>query len=188
MSDFQIFIMLALLLKVIFSFLLARKFHTSLHHSHRMVISMISGTSIGLVVGLMLGSIFQGNLFLATVTGMSTGALIAGGCNWRLGIVSCMEGLSAGLMGGMMGAMLGEMISITESTIIIKLFITLAVCSLVLYPTFACTSCPEPFIPSKKWFFKPFLVFLLVIGFLLGGSWFVGAPVDQENPHIHHSS
>ncbi|MBN9654733.1 hypothetical protein J0K78_10700 [Halobacillus sp. GSS1] len=188
MSDFQIFITLALLMIVIFSFLLARKFHTTLHHSHCMVISMMTGTSIGLVIGLMMGSIFPGNLFLATVSGMSTGALIAGVCNWKLGMVSCIEGISAGLMGGMMGAMLGEMISIAESIILLELFITLAVCSLVLYPTFASTSSPEPFIPSKKWFLKPLLVFFLVVGFLLAGSWYVGEPVNQQKPHIHHSS
>lgn len=188
MSDFHIFITLALLLIVIFSFLLTKKFHPSLHHSHRMVISMISGTSIGLVVGLLLGSSFQGNLFTSTVLSISAGAFIGGVCNSKLGMVSCMEGLSAGLMGGMMGAMLGEMISIAESIILIKLSITLAVCSLILYPTFASTSCPEPFIPSKKWFLKPFFVFLLVVGFLLGGNWFISEPRNQHNPHIHHSS
>ncbi|WP_153464237.1 hypothetical protein ACJA3J_02760 [Halobacillus sp. SY10] len=188
MSDFQLFIVLALLLIVIFSLILTKKFHASLHHSQRMVISMISGTSIGLVIGLMLGSLFQGNLFISTVLSISAGAFIGGVCNWKLGMVSCIEGLSAGLMGGMMGAMLGEMISITESIILIKLFITLAVCSLFLYPMFACTSCPDQSIPSKKWFLKPILLFLLVISFLLGGSWFVSEPTHQKTPHIHHSS
>lgn len=152
MSDFQLFVVLALLLIVIFSLLLTRKFHTSLQHSQRMVISMISGTSIGLVIGLILGAIFQGNLFISTVSGMSAGAFIGGICNWKLGMVFCIEGISAGLMGGMMGAMLGEMISISESIILIKLLLTSAVCSLFLYPMFAGSSCPDQSIPSKNGF------------------------------------
>lgn len=188
MSDFQFFIVLALLLIVIFSFILARNFHIFLHHSQRMVISMVSGTSIGLVVGVMFGSIFQGDLFFSTVSGMSVGAFIGGICNWKLGMVSCIEGLSAGLMGGMMGAMLGEMISISESIILINLFITLAVCSLILYPILACTSCSDQSIPSKKWFLKPLLVFLLVISFLLGASWLIDEPINDHGPHNHHSS
>ncbi|MCS1352107.1 hypothetical protein [Mechercharimyces sp. CAU 1602] len=188
MSEFQIFITLALLLIVIFSILLTRKFHNSLHHNQRMVISMISGTSIGLVIGLMLASMFQGNLFISTVSGMSVGAFIGGICNWRLGMVSCIEGLSAGMMGGMMGAMLGEMMTVTESIILIKLFITLALCSLFLYPVLASTSCADQSITSRKWFIKPLLVFVLVISFLLGGDLIVDEPMNDQGPHNHHSN
>ncbi|WP_394219597.1 hypothetical protein [Halobacillus trueperi] len=188
MSEFQLFIVSALILIVISSLVLTKKLDTSFHHSQRMVIAMLSGTSIGLVIGLMLGSIFQGNLFISTVLSMSAGAFVGGICNWKLGTVSFIEGLSAGFMGGMMGAMLGEMISIAESIILIRIFITLAACSLFLYPVFACMSHPDPFIPSKKWLLKPFLAFLLVVAFLMGGSWFSEDPINDQPPHPHHSS
>ncbi|MFC0525450.1 hypothetical protein ACFFGV_17845 [Pontibacillus salicampi] len=188
MGDMHMFIVLALLLIVIFSFLLTRRFHTSLHHSQRMVISMVSGTSSGLVVGVMFGSIFQGDLIFSTVLGISVGGSIGGISNCRLGMVSCIEGISAGLMSGMMGAMLGEMLSIYENVILIKLFLTLAVCSLILYPMFACTSSSDQTMPSKKWLLKPFLVFLLVMSFLLGGSWFIDEPMNNPIPHNNHSS
>ncbi|WP_226584038.1 hypothetical protein [Halobacillus litoralis] len=188
MINFYIFTALSLLIVVILSPLLTGRFQTNLHHSQRMAISMVSGTSSGLVAGLLLGSIFQGDLFFSTILGISSGAFIGGICNWKLGIVSFIEGLSAGLMGGMMGAMLGEMISIPESIILIKIFITIAVCSLILYPMFAATSCTEQSIQSKKWLLRPFLVFLLVVGFLLGGSWIVDKPIYDQGPHNHHSS
>ncbi|WP_082235463.1 hypothetical protein [Halobacillus massiliensis] len=188
MSDFQMFIAIVFLLIIIFSFLLAKRFHLSLHHNQRMVISMISGTCLGLAAGGMFGSVFQGNLFIATVLGVTTGAFIGGICNCRLGVVSCIEGLTAGLMGGMMGAMLGDMISITESIMLIKLFITLAVCSLILYPFLASISCADSSIPSKIWFLKPFLVFLIVTGFLIGGTLIVDEPINDQVPHSEHSS
>ncbi|UOQ43721.1 hypothetical protein MUN89_17820 [Halobacillus salinarum] len=103
MSYFQVFIVFSLLLKVIFSLVLSRRYQASLHHSQRMVISMVFGTSIGLVIGVTLGSIFQGDLFYSTLLGLSTGAFIGGICTCKLGLIYCIEGISAGLMSGMMG-------------------------------------------------------------------------------------
>ncbi|MGP4078050.1 hypothetical protein [Halobacillus sp. K22] len=186
MSDFHVFILVALLLTVISSFLLTRKFCDSLSHSQRMVISMLSGTSVGLTVGLMASTLMPGGLYLSTMTAIFAGALFAAGCTGKLGTVSLIEGLIAGLMGGMMGAMLGEMISYAESIVFLKLFITLSISSLLLYPVFFHASHREEPIPSGKWLLKPFLVFVVALVFLFGGSLLDAAPMNEQPFHQNH--
>jgi|GEM_PF-4597881 len=186
MSDFHLFVLGALLLTVISSFRLTRKWCDFLSHSQRMVMSMFSGTTIGLTVGLMASSILPGGLYSSTLLGIFGGAFLAALSAGKLGTVSMIEGLTAGLMGGMMGAMLGEMVSYTETVIFLKLLITLSISSLLLYPVFFHASFREDSIPSKKWLIKPFVIFLAALIFLLGGSLLDSAPASEPPSHQTH--
>ncbi|ASF40769.1 hypothetical protein CEH05_17045 [Halobacillus halophilus] len=186
MSDFHLFVLVALLLTVISSFLLTRKWCDFLSHSQRMVMSMFSGTTIGLTVGLMASSIFPGSFYSSNLIGFFGGATLAALSTGKLGTVSMMEGLTAGMMGGMMGAMLGEMVSYTEAVIFLQLLITLSISSLLLYPVFFHASFRENSIPTKRWLIKPFLVFLAALFILLGGSLLDSAPASEPPTHQTH--
>ena len=186
MSDFHLFVLVALLLTVISSFRLAGKWCHFLSHSQRMVMSMFSGTTIGLTVGLMASSILPGSFYTSSLLGFFGGATLAAVSAGKLGTVSLMEGLTAGLMGGMMGAMLGEMVSYTEAVIFLKLLITLSISSLLLYPVFFHASLRENSIPSKKWLIKPFVIFLAALFLLLGGSLLDSAPASEHPTHQTH--
>ncbi|MGP7816490.1 hypothetical protein [Niallia sp. 01092] len=50
-----------------------------------------------------------------------------------LGILPALEGTMSGMMSGMMGAMLWEMIAQNQSVIMINIFLTLSVSSLLLF-------------------------------------------------------
>ncbi|MCA1010759.1 hypothetical protein [Halobacillus halophilus] len=186
MSDFHLFVLGALLLTVISSFRLTRKWCDFLSHSQRMVISMFSGTAIGLTVGLMASSILPDSFYSSTLLGFFGGAALAAVSAGKLGTVSLLEGLTAGMMGGMMGAMLGEMVSYTEAVMFLKLLITLSISSLLLYPVFFHASFREDSIPSKKWLIKPFLIFLAALFLLLGGSLLDSAPASKPPTHQAH--
>ncbi|KGX92391.1 membrane protein [Pontibacillus halophilus JSM 076056 = DSM 19796] len=187
MINFQVYIIFMLLLLVVSSFILSKLFYKSIYHSERMVISMVTGTSNGLVIGGMLGSIFQGDLFISTTLGISIGVIISSVSNWNLGVIFCIEGGAGGLMGGMMGAMLGEMLPFSESIILIQLFMLLAIGSLILYPALAHTSIVEPTLLSTRWLLKPLLFTFLVVSILLGGNWISEKTVYEHQPPHHHS-
>ncbi|WP_409254055.1 cupredoxin domain-containing protein [Bacillus sp. SCS-153A] len=164
-----------------------------------MIISMYSGMSIGLTLGVMLGALYQGDLYTSTLFSIGAGAVIG----FLIGIIhstlSSIEGLMSGLMGGMMGAMLGEMISTSESIMIIKFLLLLSVISVFLYFILPQTK-PAESLASKGWLFKPLAAFL-VIGaiFVFSEKLFSSAPLQNlkapadENhhesaPQHHHNN
>jgi uncharacterized cupredoxin-like copper-binding protein len=140
-----------------------------LHSMSYMMISMYTGMSFGLTLGVMFGSLYQGDLFYSTLLSMGIGG-IAG---LLIGIIhsplSSIEGLMAGLMGGMMGAMLGEMISFKESIMILKILSGLSLCSIFLFFIFPRTK-PEQDLITKKWLFKPLAVFITIFAFFFSGE------------------
>ncbi|MCA1023676.1 hypothetical protein [Halobacillus litoralis] len=188
MSPSQLFIAGTLILIAVVSLMLAKKYHSLLHHTHRMVLSMFSGTSVGLCIGVFFGTHLQGNLYLSTMLGLSAGALLGGLCGWNLGITAGTEGAISGLMGGMMGAMLGEMLSDYESLLLVNFSLSLSMCSLFLYPVFKNLRCHNQVVPSLKWFLKPMALFLFVLCFLLAGSMLIDEPLNNTNPPPHHPS
>ncbi|WP_052158977.1 hypothetical protein [Halobacillus sp. BBL2006] len=186
MSEFHIFSIVTVGVIVIASIILASRFHRTLHHSQKMVIAMATGTSLGLVIGLLGAAFYQDNLFLSLLISLSGGAILSGLCSFKLGVVSTLEGVTAGLMGGLMGAMLSEMVLPNQSLLFIQLLLTLAATSLLLYPVLTNLSSNHNQITSKKWFLKPFLILLLVAGYLIGGSLFDATPKHQPVDQHHH--
>lgn len=141
----------------------------------QMLLSMAIGTNVGLTAGVLFGSLFQGTLFYSTIYSVLVGVLAGTVCGIVFGIHSSLEGFMAGIMGGMMGAMLGEMITEEQSFIITNLFLTLLVSTLFLFPILAISSDDETQSQTKKWFFKPFITFILISTYLL-----IGSQVDKK--------
>lgn len=148
-----------------------------------MMISMYTGMCIGLTQGVMFGALYQGDLFYSTLLSMGIGGTVG----LMIGIIhsplSSIEGLMAGLMGGMMGAMLGEMISPKESIMILKILLVLSSCSIFLFFIFPRTKSKQ-YLITKKWLFKPLVVFVSIIIFFVSGELFFksAAMPYEESP------
>lgn len=67
MSLFHIFVILTLSLVFILAVIMTFYYKGKLRHNSEMVLSMGIGTNIGLTAGLLIGAIYQGNLFYSTV-------------------------------------------------------------------------------------------------------------------------
>nr|WP_106779349.1 hypothetical protein [Lysinibacillus timonensis] len=80
-----------------------------------MSIGMISGTAIGLFIGIQL----QGELAFSTLLAIFVSAIIAIFTGRIFNITGIIEALASSFMGAMMGAMLGEMLAPTEQTFMI---------------------------------------------------------------------
>ena len=99
-----------------------------------------------------------------------SGVLTGITCGLTLGVIPTIEGFMAGLMGGMMGAMLGAMVTQEQSFLIMNLFLTLSVCTLLLFPILSTPSKKELQRLNKKWLLKPLLIFLLLTTYLILGT------------------
>lgn len=186
MSDFHLFVILTIVLVASASVILAMRFHPILNHGQKMVLAMAQGTTSGLVVGLLTASIFLNQLFLSSMISLSIGAFIGGLCGLKLGLIPCLEGVTAGLMSSLMGAMLSVMILPQQAILFIQLFLTLSLCSLLIYPVFTNYSLGHNRIPSKKWFLKPLLILVLASSYLIVGSVLDDTPNHQ--PIDHHKN
>ncbi|RHW38888.1 hypothetical protein D1B31_12960 [Neobacillus notoginsengisoli] len=170
MSMHSLFVLFSLSGAVIVSSVISWKLKHQLGHSEGMAITMLLGMLIGLAGGTAFGSIFQGNLYASTLYSILFGAVAGTAVAPSLGLMAILEGFAGGLMGGMMGAMLGEMISPVESIKLVNILLALTFCSLLLFAVLSSRSDKEAFIPSKGWFMKPFITFLLISGVLIGGT------------------
>lgn len=167
MFTFQFYIFLTLGSVLIISIFLTSKYKAMISHMTGMVMSMFLGMNIGLTSGIFFGTLYQGDLYYSTLLGMIAGAFSGLICCFRMGVSTSAEGFMAGIMGGMMGAMLGEMIDPAQSLVFINIFLTLSVCSLLLYKIL--TDSSESFISAAE-FIKAALLFIMVSAYLIGGA------------------
>ncbi|MDX8345198.1 cupredoxin domain-containing protein [Rossellomorea sp. YZS02] len=159
---------------------------------------MYTGMSIGLTLGVMFGALYKGDLFYSTLLSIGIGSA----AGLLIGLIhsplSSIEGLMAGLMGGMMGAMLGEMISPNESIVILKVLSVLSLSSIFLFFIFPLTK-PEQNLITKKWLFKPLIVFVTFLIFLVSSELifksatmpYAESPKEQtgyQSQYTHNSS
>ncbi|ARI77754.1 hypothetical protein [Halobacillus mangrovi] len=183
MSDFHLFVILTVVLVASASFLLSMRFQHTLHQGQKMVLAMAQGTTLGFVAGLLIATLFPYQLFLSSIISLIAGSFIGGLCGYKLGMISCLEGVTSGLMSSLMGAMLSAMILPQQSILFIQLFLTLSFCSLLFYPVFTNHSNR---IPSKRWFLKPLLILLISSSYLIAGSVLDDTPNPQ--PIDHHKN
>jgi uncharacterized membrane protein YfcA len=75
-----------------------------------MIIMMSLGMVSSLVIGLISGIVYKGNLTFSTILAVILSLVVGYFLGKRLGLFVTIEGMAASLMGSMMGAMLGEML------------------------------------------------------------------------------
>ncbi|WP_167562104.1 plastocyanin/azurin family copper-binding protein [Rossellomorea vietnamensis] len=172
--------------------IMVKVFRARLEPMSFMMISMYTGMSVGLTSGILLGSKYQGDLFLSTALSIGIGAF----CGFLIGIfhssLSAIEGIMAGLMGGMMGAMLGDMIPITETIKMIKIFMLLSISSLFLFFILPGRPSSQPFV-TKKWLVKPLFISIVYLTMFVSVERLISAPVSYDitkppndsNSHTH---
>lgn len=191
MSWFDYFVLVTLSLVTLISFIMAIQFRNQLIKMGDMVVSMTIGMNVGLTAGLLFGSIYQGNLYFSTIISILAGAVAGTICGLTFGVLPILEGFMAGLMGGMMGAMLGEMISPSQADTLLNIFLTLSVCSLILFPILHESNKKETTRKKRKWLFKPLITFLFLSVYLILGNQFDKLNVlskftsTQDKYHIH---
>ncbi|MBT2678266.1 hypothetical protein J7E38_04590 [Bacillus sp. ISL-35] len=185
MFIFNAFVFFTLSAALLVSIILIRRNRVRLSGMSGMIISMYIGMNIGLTSGILLGTVYRGDLFISTVLSMLIGA--ASGC--ILGVffntISSIEGLMSGIMGGMMGAMLGEMLLPEKSHIMINIFLTITLSALFLFKILLANSST---INSLKDIIKPAIFFVLLAVYLLSGSllgfqWVADLQPAQDPPH-----
>lgn len=184
MNDFQYFILFSIGLVIMISIIFALKLRKTLHHTQGMMITMFLSTNIGLTIGVLFGSFFQGNLYVSTLISMAVGSVAGSVCGFAFGLMGSLEGVMTGLMSSMMGAMLGEMMTKSQSGSLIKILLTLTICSLFLFFILHPRS-DDMIIKSKKWFLKPFITFVLIISYLIIGMQFYDTKDSTTHHHIH---
>lgn len=191
MSWFDYFVLVTLSLVTLISFIMAIQIRNHLNKMARMMVSMALGMNVGLTAGLLFGSILQGNLYLSTILSILAGVFAGIVCGFSFGVLPILEGFMAGLMGGMMGAMLGEMITHSQADTLINIFLTLSVCSLLLFPIFYEPQQNETKRRNSLWAFKPLLTFLFLTGYMILGNQLDKQIVhskstpSQDNYHNH---
>jgi uncharacterized cupredoxin-like copper-binding protein len=190
MSWFDYFVLATLLLVTLISVFKAIQLRTQLSKMASMIVSMAIGMNVGLTAGLLFGSIYQGNLYFSTILSILAGIIAGTACGLIFGVLPSLEGFMSGLMGGMMGAMLGEMITQIQAHTMINIFLTLTVCSLLLFPIMHEPQKSETAKKNNFWLVKPLLTFLLVPFYLLLGNQLdmqgdLKSDTAQEAKHDH---
>ncbi|MFD2444368.1 hypothetical protein ACFSO7_10370 [Bacillus sp. CGMCC 1.16607] len=187
MNVFHWYVIFTLLLTTLLSMIFAIRKKSTLVHMPGMVISMYLGMNVGLTAGVLFGSIYQGNLYLSTILAMLLGIVAGTLCGLIFGVLPAIEGFMAGVMGGMMGAMLGEMITIPQSSIMIKIFLTLTLCTILLFFILPKHSEHDE-IKNKKWFLKPIGIIVLIVFYLIIGNQLKSFPSKStpQMEHYHH--
>lgn len=170
MSWFDYFVLATLSLVTLISIFKAIQLRTQLSKMASMIVSMAIGMNVGLTAGLLFGSIYQGNLYFSTILSILAGIIAGTACGLIFGVLPTLDGFMSGLMGGMMGAMLGEMITQDQAHTMINIFLTLTVCSLLLFPILHEPQKDETTKKNNFWLVKPLLTFLLVSFYLLLGN------------------
>jgi uncharacterized cupredoxin-like copper-binding protein len=170
MSSFDYFVLATLSLVTLICVFKAIQLRTHLSKMASMMVSMAIGMNVGLTAGLLFGSFYQGNLYFSTIISILVGILAGSACGLVFGVLPSLEGFLAGLMGGMMGAMLGEMITADQADKIKNIFLTLSVCSLLLFPILHETHEKESKRKNSLWMVKPLFTFLVIVFYLILGN------------------
>lgn len=171
------------------SIILVLRHKAELNGMNGMIISMFLGMNIGLTCGVLLGTVYRGDLFQSTLLSMLIGAAAGLILGTLFSAAAAVEGLMSGIMGGMMGAMLGEMLLPEKSLILINLFLTISIAGLFLFKILPPT---QASIQSKKYIMKPVLISILLVFYLYSGSqfgdeWVTNLPITKEHEqHLHH--
>ncbi|GAA0330775.1 hypothetical protein GCM10008967_21610 [Bacillus carboniphilus] len=154
-----------------------------------MMYAMYIGMNVGLTAGLIFGAAYKGNLFYSTVLSLSIAVLVGLMIGIQMGILPTIESIMAAVMGGMMGAMLGEMISIAESTVLIKIFFTLTISSILLLLALSETRENSKVI-NGKWLIKPLFIVVVIVLILMGGQFLEKKQLYNlaDEPHQHLNS
>jgi hypothetical protein len=147
-----------------------------------MIISMVFGMNSGLTAGIFLGTLYQGNLLYSTLFSVIIGALSGTACGFKLGILPSIEGFMSGVMGGMMGAMLGAMVSPYQSLVLINIFLTLSISSLLLYKILPRPITSADYETVLSSLIQPFFTFIFIFMYLLYGNQLGQAWVKNSNP------
>jgi uncharacterized cupredoxin-like copper-binding protein len=182
MSWFDYFVIATLSLVTLISVIMAIQLRTQLSKMASMMVSMAIGMNVGLTAGLLFGSFYQGNLYFSTIISILAGILAGTACGLAFGVLPSLEGFLAGLMGGMMGAMLGEMITQIQADTITNIFLTLSVCTLLLFPILREPHEKETKRKNNFWFVKPLFTFLFVSLYLLLGNQLEKQVHSKANP------
>ncbi|WP_078428016.1 hypothetical protein [Alkalihalobacterium alkalinitrilicum] len=185
MNPFYYYILISLLLTMIVMTIISYLLKDKLLPMHRMIVSMTVSMNIGLTGGVLFGVLFQGELYFSTIISIFFGLLAGALSGISLGILSAIEGAMAGLMGSMMGAMLGDMISGSEASIILMIFITFTISSLLLFFVLCAGDSQTRIGYNRKWLFKPLFVFMGIGSYLLFGFQ-LSKDVSYSNQQDHN--
>lgn len=186
---FNAYVFFTLAVTLLTSIILVFRYKDGLTGMNGMIISMYLGMNIGLTSGVLLGTVFRGDLYLSTILSMLIGAVAGIIMGTLFNSAAAIEGLMSGIMGGMMGAMLGEMLPPDKSLIFINTFLTISIAALFL---FKILTQETSLMKSKKYFLKPFFIFIFLVIYLyfgskLGGNFITHLPLIKEpEQHLHH--
>lgn len=166
---------------LVFAFLVRKQVTTM----HGMLFAMSSAMGIGLFGGTLFGILFQGQLLLSTVIGISIGLITGASIGFYYSFLALLEGILSGVMAGMMGAMLGEMVKPADwdKAIMTMFTIALSICFLIIYEIF------NYWINQPKWFrfyqnpFITALMFSLICLFLYSQTPFILKSIPLPPPH-----
>lgn len=193
MNWYYYFVLITLSLVTISTITLIFHFKTRLNGMTGMILSMVTAMNVGLTCGTLFGSLFKGNLFHSTALAILIGVLAGTASGLALGILPTIEGFMSGMMSGMMGAMLGAMIPQEQSIIMINIFLTLSVSSLLLFQVL-----PTPYEKgghyNKKWLLKPLFTFLFLATYLIYGDQLnnqlliTKSTSSGEEGHVNHNT
>jgi uncharacterized membrane protein YfcA len=86
------------------------KYKSNLNNMAGMTVVMVFSMTSSVLLGLIAGIQYQGNLTVSTIVAICLGMLIGILIGIRINILALVEGVASSMMGGMMGAMLGEML------------------------------------------------------------------------------
>ncbi|MBD8071293.1 cupredoxin domain-containing protein [Bacillus sp. PS06] len=149
-----------------------------------MVLTMTIGMNVGLTSGVLFGVLLQGNLYVSTLLSIMVGTIASIVCGISLGLLPSIEGFMSGLMGGMMGAMLGEMVTKDQADTLVKILLTLTVCSLFLFIILPSSKDCSNTILKKRWYLKPISAFILIFTFFILGN---NLNNDLTSTNLNHS-
>lgn len=167
MLKFDFYVYSTLLTIICISILLIHRLKTDLTSMSGMIVSMFLGMNVGLTAGILLGTIYQGDLFFSTMLAMLIGAFSGSVTGIAYNPASSIEGFMSGIMGGMMGAMLGEMLPPEKSLVLINIFLTISTSTFFLFKILLQK---QSYAKSLKDFVKPVLAFILLSAYLWTGS------------------
>ncbi|ADU31296.1 cupredoxin domain-containing protein [Evansella cellulosilytica] len=149
-----------------------------------MMTAMVIGMSIGLTIGVLLGNLFRGDLLISTTISMGIGMFAGILIGMPFNTLAVLDGMLAGIMGGMMGAMLGEMITLTDAILLVKILLSVSVCSTILILLFLLQNKKRDENANLKWMIRPITTFVLLFILLV---WLDQINVNSNLDHPNQS-
>ena len=173
----------------LFSILLSILYRHRMTNMAAMTVSMAIGMNIGVTAGIFFGLIYQGDLYHSTLISVLVGILAGATAGLAFGLLTVIEGFMAGMMGGMMGAMLGEMITKLQAVSLLNIFLTITVCSLLLYFILPKQKGTEESGDFNRWLLKPVFTFIALSVYFYYGSQLDKdlASTTKHPSHENHS-